>query len=234
MFSGRHYNLNQFRSNGQQALSVDAEFRWDQVRRQYGKVRRGQFATGHFPARPEFVAVLEDLGMRTIVIFRDPRDMVVSSAFYLRSLKRHPLHARFSAFASVDEAVSACITGLGPDPQGRAHPSITDRLAAYTPWLDCPSVLTVRFEDLVGEAGGGTRSAQRAAVSAIAEHIDRPLDSAKLDRVCDRVFSSGSATFRKGQIGDWRNHLTAEQVDLFKGEANEYLIRLGYEDSRDW
>jgi hypothetical protein len=234
MFSGRHHNPNEFRVRQPADVPGPDVYAWESVRKQYAKVRPGQFATGHFPATPEFQQVLRDLGMRTVVIFRDPRDMVVSAAFYIRALKRHPLHDVYRGFSSVSEAIDAAIAGVGPFPDGRGHPPIADRIASYLPWLDAPDVLTVRFEDLVGAAGGGSTALQRQSVAAVASHVGRPLDEEQLQRVCDRVFAPGSATFRKGQIGDWRNHLTGEQVDVLKERLGTQLIRLGYESDHDW
>jgi hypothetical protein len=234
LFSGRHHSLAEFRGPDQDGPEGEPEFLWDNIRASYGRVRPGQFATGHFPAHPQFVDLLRDLDMRSIVIFRDPRDMVVSTAFYIRSLPRHPLHEVYRNFPTVSDAITAAILGVGPGPAGGGHPPVGQRLASYAPWLDEADVLTVRFEDLVGEHGGGSRQAQLTTVAAIAAHIDRPLDEAALRRVCDRVFSTSSATFRKGQIGDWRNHFTAEQVELFKHQAGDQLIRLGYESGFDW
>jgi hypothetical protein len=71
-------------------------------------------------------------------------------------------------------------------------------------------------------------------VSRIAAHIDRPLDEDGLRRVCDRVFSHSSATFRKGQIGDWRNHFSPAQVELFKERAGDSLLRMKYESDFNW
>lgn len=232
MFSGRHHHLNEFQLDT--APGGEMQFDWEAMRRRYGAVRPGQFATGHLGAHPGVQQVLRDLGMRTIVIFRDPRDMVVSSAFYLRSLKRHALHDVFAGFGTLEEAIRAAIVGLDGSDGGPRHPSIGRRLAVYTPWLDVPDVLVVRFEDLVGERGGGSRTAQLTAVAAIAEHVERPLDEDRLAEVCDRVFAPSSATFRKGQIGDWRNHLTPEHVELFRETAGEHLVRLGYESSLEW
>ena len=233
MFSGRHYNPNDFRIRQDDDSRESRRYDWSEIERQYGRVRPGQYATGHFPASPEFQEIVHRLDLRTIVIFRDPRDMVVSAAHYIRGLKRHPLHEIYRAFGSVEEAVDAAMSGVsGPD--GRGHPSIADRIAGYLPWLDDERVLTVRFEDLVGENGGGSRSAQLQAVSDIAAHIERPLSGAALQAVCDKVFAPTSATFRKGQIADWKNHLTDEQVERFRIELGDQLIRLGYENSLHW
>lgn len=233
MFSGRHYNLNDFLLDGRGAGDGPA-FDWAQVGKRYGRVRPGQFATGHFPADPEFQRVLGDLGMRSIVIFRDPRDMVVSQAFYIRSLKRHRLHEMYAGFPTVSAAIDAAIAGVPSGPHGLGHPSMADRMESYVGWTDADGVLTVRFEDLVGEAGGGSRAAQLKAVSDIANHIERPLEDSQLERICDQVFAPSSATFRKGQIGDWRNHLTPEQVEIFRARSGDHLIRLGYESGYDW
>jgi len=40
--------------------------------------------------------------------------------------------------------------------------------------------------------------------------------------------------FRKGQRGDWANHFTAADVDLFKRLAGDLLVELGYEQDTDW
>ena len=34
--------------------------------------------------------------------------------------------------------------------------------------------------------------------------------------------------------GDWKNHFTEEDRRVFKEEAGELLIRLGYEEDLDW
>jgi hypothetical protein len=232
MFCGRHYNINDFRLDG--PAEDGPTFDWAEVARRYGRVRPGQFATGHFPAHEEFQRVLRRLQMRTIVIFRDPRDMVVSAAFYIRSLQRHRLHELYRGFPTVSAAIDAAIAGVPPGPYGTGHASIVDRTENYLGWTDAEGVLTVRFEDLVGEAGGGSRAAQLKAVSDIANHIERPLEDSQLERICDRVFAPSSATFRKGQIGDWRNHLTPDQVEFFRARAGDQLIRLGYESGYDW
>ena len=97
-----------------------------------------------------------------------------------------------------------------------------------------PGVLVVRFEDLVGEAGGGSRDVQDATVEAVARHVGRPLDPARVRAVADRVWSDKSSTFRLGRVGGWREHLTADHVLLFKQVAGEQLVAFGYESGRDW
>ena len=49
-----------------------------------------------------------------------------------------------------------------------------------------------------------------------------------------RTWSQDSSTFRKGTIGDWRNHFTEEHKAAFKEVAEAELIKLGYEKDYDW
>jgi hypothetical protein len=40
--------------------------------------------------------------------------------------------------------------------------------------------------------------------------------------------------FRKGVIGDWKNHFEQTHVQRFKEIAGEALVRLGYEQDNEW
>lgn len=40
--------------------------------------------------------------------------------------------------------------------------------------------------------------------------------------------------FRKGLAGDWKNYFTERDKQIFKNQAGEALIRLGYETDSDW
>ncbi|MGH2703243.1 MAG: sulfotransferase domain-containing protein, partial [Actinomycetota bacterium] len=54
------------------------------------------------------------------------------------------------------------------------------------------------------------------------------------ERVAQRSWSQGTATFRRGQIGDWRNHFNEDHKEAFKKMAGDTLIRLGYEHDLNW
>lgn len=43
-----------------------------------------------------------------------------------------------------------------------------------------------------------------------------------------------SSFFRKGVAGDWRNFFTEKDRDIFKEEAGDLLVELGYEEDNDW
>jgi sulfotransferase 6B1 len=211
-------------------LQEDGEFHAARLEKRLGRVRDGQYVSAHLPAWPEVFSTVERHGYRSVFIVRDPRDTVVSDVFYILGFRRHPLHQRLHAIPTMEERLMVAIRGL-PD-EHRGVPlleSMAARLEAYRGWLSGPSTQVVRFEDLVGSRGGGDDAKQLAEIQAIAEHVGRPLTDEQVQSVATRVWSPRSSTFRRGAIGDWRNHFTSQHVDAVKETAGQHLIELGYE-----
>ena len=77
--SGLHRAISRYSSEIPNAGETDAALVHGDLRR----VRLGQYMTAHFPADPKVVAVLRELEYSTIVVLRDPRDIVVSAAHYI-------------------------------------------------------------------------------------------------------------------------------------------------------
>jgi len=233
MFSGVHRAAGDFTAGAPRADAGNTD--WERLRRTLTTVNRGQFMTAHFPYVDGLSDELDALGYRSLLILRDPRDVVVSAPHYVTKMASHDLHRRFTELYRTDEErLTATITGFSADEYGRGQDSIGERLARYVPWLSTPGVLVVRFEDLVGAAGGGSRERQDEAVDAVAQHVDRPLRPDRVRAVAERVWSDKSSTFRQGRAGGWRDQLTPEQVALFKDVAGEQLIALGYETDSSW
>jgi sulfotransferase 6B1 len=228
MFSGIHAALGDFTTDPERHGSPDA-VRWDALRRRLEGSRNGQFVTGHFPAVEGLPSLLTDLRYSSLLMLRDPRDVLVSGAHYAGDLPSHDLHRRFTEqYPTLDERIMAEITGFAADEYGRGQASLGDRLESYLPWLDDPSVLVVRFEDMVGDSGGGSRERQLATVSDVAGHVGRRLSPQQLERTADRVWSPRSSTFRGGKTGGWREVLTDEHLETLQRTAGPQMARLGY------
>jgi hypothetical protein len=205
------------------------------LERELSHVHRGQYATGHFPHDPALVALLDRLEFAPLFCLRDPRDIVVSQVNYVTGLAPHDLHRRYTeALTSFDERLMASIEGFPADEYGRGLEPIGVRVGRYVPWLSEPATMVVRYEDLVGAAGGGSAEAQREAVSRVAGHVGRSLAPERLDQVCARIWSPRSSTFHSGRTGGWRETFTPAHVDAFKRVCGRPLIELGYERDLDW
>ena len=55
----------------------------------------------------------------------------------------------------------------------------------------------------------------------------------QVQEIADTLFGD-TVTFRKGQIGSWRDLFTPFHKALFKEVMGEELIRLGYESDCNW
>ena len=205
--------------------------------KQLRTVRNGQLVSGHLRWSQELVDVLKSEGFRTLFIIRDLRDIIVSDILFVTyRMRAHPLHEYYKSLASDDERVMAWI--VGPPENcfpGGVWPKAWERhTESMLPWLDQADCLTVRFEDLIGSRGGGSDEKQLETIGAIVKHIGIKLSQEELRQIAAKSFFTGSRTFRKGQIGDWRNHFTEEHKQIFKEVYGDTLIRLGYEKDYDW
>ena len=86
----------------------------------------------------------------------------------------------------------------------------------------------VKFEDLVGTKGGGSAVAQRLAVERVARHLGVEVQEATMGVVEEGLFGVGR-TFRKGQIGGWREEFSAEHERAVREVLGSLLVELGYE-----
>lgn len=235
--SGRHYVLDNFKSTPERPAiwGETPQVDWRELQRALAAFKPGQFLTSHFQAELQLIDILDELRFRTVFIIRDPRDIVVSSTFYMTHLERHLMHRRYAHdFETDHERIMATIKGFPPGSNGLGSVSIGRRIEGYLGWSAARGVHTCRFEDLIGPNGGGDRDVQRAEIEAITRHLGHSLSSERADVLARKTWSEGSPTFRKGVIGDWRNHFTDEHIAAFKEVAGPHLITLGYERDLDW
>jgi hypothetical protein len=161
--------------------------------------------------------------------------MAVSLTNYIISEPRHQFHRRFAnPIHTFDERLLAVIEGVPGDRHSHCLLSVSERLAKYAEWLEDGSVCVVRFEDLVGPAGGGDERVQLETVQRISDHIERPLNTAEARRVAAKVFSQKSATFHGGYIERWKKVFKDRHKSAFKSQAQTYLEALGYVSHANW
>jgi hypothetical protein len=236
MLSGVHIRVPEVhQADVLRQTNVDFELDPVALRHRLLAAHPGQVVTAHLPWRSAAESVLRDVGVKTIFLIRDPRDVVVSYMHYVVGLRRNLLHRRIATELSTDaERLMACIKGMPARSGDDWIPSIDSLLDERLGWARMADIHVTRFEDLVGARGGGDVAVQREEIKAIAAHVDRPLDDAGVDRLVGRVSGRSSFTFRRGVIGDWRSHFTEEHRRTFKELAGRHLIEFGYETGFDW
>jgi hypothetical protein len=168
------------------------------------------------------------LGRDGPVIFnyRDPRAVMVSLVHYLTQGAREaftPLSgfmelARvLSRLPSSDRRLTFLMT-YAPNYVGDAF-----RTNAWL--LRHSDVLRLRYESLVGPAGGGSEAAQLASIDAIATSLGVRCDPAAIAR---SLYETTSRTFRTGTIDGWRHEFTAEIERQFRRLYSDILDAYGY------
>lgn len=193
----------------------------------------GEIVRAHLHHSPEAAQALDRRSVAHFLICRDPRDVVVSEAHYLRSMNRwHKMHPYFKRLPSFAEAVTLAITGLPGRDTPLPYPDIGRRYGRFMPWFSDPSTHVVRFEDLIS-------GKQPETIEGIVRHYEQ-LCGEQLDvegiatTARDLIAPSRSHTFREGRSGGWKNTLSGEQKELVKSVAGDLLIQLGYEESPNW
>jgi hypothetical protein len=206
------------------------------VREALGRLKAGQFATAHLPYSAEMSGLLAELRIRSVLIVRDPRDVVVSHANHVPRSPHHFLYEHYTSLSPADQ-ILASIEGVELAENGGPRMlNICERYRSVLGWMREPNNCTTQFEKLVGPQAGGSQADQMEELEKITRHLGIRYDPGELTGIAQNVYG-GTSTFRKGlkgQIGDWRRHLTAEHCSAFKRVAGQLLIELGYERDLDW
>jgi hypothetical protein len=92
--------------------------------------------------------------------------------------------------------------------------------------LHHPQVCKVRYEDLVGPRGGGSRQRQVDAVDRVLRHVGSDQDA---EAVADRVYNPDSWSFYQGRTGGWRERFTERNLARFTEQFGDILQQYGYE-----
>jgi sulfotransferase 6B1 len=102
------------------------------------------------------------------------------------------------------------------------------------PWIVMtPYTCAVKFEDLIGEKGGGSLPRQQETIIRIAQYLGYKLSQADLQTIIDNLFG-GTYSFREGKIGEWKHYFNDQHKTAFKKIAGQLLIDLGYENDFNW
>lgn len=184
---------------------------------------------------------------RFLHMLRDGRDVVVSDMFLLfKELERRemPEDARREAAAAREHYVFG---------KGKRTPLFRPAVLRYLTTEWATSVMggrraqallgpgqwhEVRFEMIAEHPVDELRAILSwldvAADDALTTQIVQRHTFERLSGGRSRGQEEPTAEWRKGIIGDWKNHFTNEDRFLFKSIAGELLIELGYEQGTDW
>ena len=185
------------------------------------RTQSGRWGASHMLYTPAGAAMFAELGMKVILIVREPRDWVYSVA---RKISENPEPFGRTKDTTLREHIEDSITGF-PASETVGRLSAHERYRRMADWQAHPFVLTIRFEDLVGTRGGGSDARSSECLEQIADHIAVPLSAGSKQHVLDNLFGD-TKTFRKGQIGTWRE--VADVIEPYDHELRRAGELFGY------
>ncbi|XP_049927706.1 sulfotransferase 6B1 [Epinephelus moara] len=158
---------------------------------------------------------------KMLVIFRNPKDTLVSYYHFCNNNQVLPAVSWESFFSSFMS---------GDIPWG----SYFDHAVAWEKKMDDPNVMIVTYEDLKQNLTEGVRqistffgfSLTEAQVQQISEGSTF---NAMKESSGKSLGKMGDVIYRKGEVGDWKNHFTPEQSQEMDDAFNKHLAgtRLG-------
>lgn len=172
---------------------------------------------------------------RTFYLYRDGRDIVVSSYFAKMRQPYDRFRREFEAYSGdkMDEA------------------NLRHQLPAYIDWFfGVDRVSSIRwqphiaesfkhpyvrlsFERMIEDTYG---ELERALQEMTGSSVDsaRLLDAIEQNDFAKKKKKANAHFLRSGRTGDWRQHFTRAAAERFNHYAGDALLSLGYEENLDW
>ena len=181
---------------------------------------------------------------KVIYIYRDPRDVVVSSSKFFGIPPRFKILHQFLSNVPTGLRLYYSLFNEEEYKISKMVDAILYGGEEYPKWLRIPwqehvqsyidsSVLTVRYEDLLNDCV--------SCAYAILNHLDFQTNETKVfEAVKNQSFNKKKETFvennelskaaflRKGMSGEWKKKLSNSQAVLFQNQIGAFLNSLGY------
>lgn len=153
-----------------------------------------------------------------IFVYRNPLDIIVSELdWFVRS--EHTFSGYLNCCANRSEQLDRLIaddTVMG---------TIRDRINGYVGWMNFNNVISVSYEELVGERGGGSDAEQLDTIWALQLRLHL---GGSPPEYGSRLYDPASATFSKGRIGRHRECFEERHFTLLKSLPQDFMQTLGY------
>ena len=188
-------------------------------------LKEKEYMKGHTCYSDNLYEILKKNDIKILQLIRDPRDVLVSAAHYIPKNSSHYLNRYFKDL-SFDEQLQFLLKGGKVD--NIYIESFFRTLYMIDEWIDKPNVLTIKFEEIIGQKGGGTIESQESNIKKICEFLNINIQEINMEQLIKNLYG-GSHTFRKGKIGTWEEEVNDEMKKLINKNLNFFIKKWGYQ-----
>ncbi|XP_078614179.1 sulfotransferase 2A1-like [Branchiostoma floridae x Branchiostoma japonicum] len=157
--------------------------------------------------------------VKAIVVLRNPKDVCVS--FYYFSQK----HKYLKSPESWEQHSKDFLDGKMP-----FSGDYFDHVLGWWQMKDDPRFLFVKYEDMKKDFRSSVKTIAAFLEKELTdEHLALILNSCSLESMRKTLEESGKISVRKGMVGDWKNHFSAEESARFDQKYRERMAGTGLE-----
>ena len=186
------------------------------IRWKLGSAPNQSIVRSHLMCSQEILDIFSEHHCKLLFIYRDLRDVAVSHARWITKEERIFLHDIYQQEPSFDKQLMNSIMGVPvgtPFGSNLSQPNIAQDFSRWYGWLQHPDTLAIKFEDLVGERGGGCEDKRLHIVEQIMDHLQVKMSAEEIKTKFGsyEMNPEESHTFKKEvkvRLGDGKNTLT--------------------------
>lgn len=206
---------------------------------------RLSFLKLHLNPYPRNFSILDDLNVKTVILIRDLRDMLISRYHHVISQKSHWDHQRLMGLPEASRLLES-MKGVGPE-------DAINVIDYYESWVsgwvdrikaDQKHSIPIKYEEMSENIFCALRKiydfyGYEITDDGIEEVITKHKVKQESDRKRDlktnlKQRGRAASTLRKGITGEWRELFDEPLKDFIKEHAGQALIKTGYEKDLGW
>lgn len=208
--------------------------------------KRLSFLKLHLNPYQHNFSIIDRLNLKTVVLIRDMRDMLISRYYHIMTSNNHWDYRRLLGFQE-EERLYESMRGVVPVDSSETV------IQYYSKWINGwleraeenhHKTIVVTFEELKEDTFSALKKVYMFFGYTTENHIIKRVierqtihfqNSLKNDLSTNLKQKGRSmSTFRKGKTGEWRECFDEKTKNYFKSFAGGTLIKAGYEDGLDW
>lgn len=217
----------------EQKYMQDNNLKWNHLASRLKMINQGKKLNNIFSNDKKF-----------LILYRDPRDLIVSQIFHRMKpklaykLTDHSDFNNYSMSQLIDKSLKHEKTEAFTIGSYAKNLFQSLEMALILKKNPSKNRLLVRFEDLVPSFAGGPNFKKRLRIfKGICDFAEKTTSDKIIHSAMKKCWGDKGGTFRKEEkkkVGQWQKYFEPHHIKLFQEKYNHLLIGLGYEKDQDW